>query len=155
MSEEINWQVKHFSDLSLNELYEIIQLRLEVFVVEQDCVYQDLDDRDRHPETLHLFNYDDGKVASYLRILPAGLTYPNYASIGRVLTSENARGKALGHKIIIKALQEYQQHFNQTPLKISAQEHLQKFYQKHGFSSVGESYLEDDIPHIGMLYQLH
>ncbi|WP_440873915.1 GNAT family N-acetyltransferase [Thalassotalea sp. PLHSN55] len=153
MTTTLDWQVKTFKQLSTKELHDVIKLRLEVFVVEQNCVYQDLDNNDTHENTVHVFAYDEGEVAAYLRILPKGLTYQEYVSIGRVVTSEKARGKALGHQLIAKGIEVYQQQFDQQALKISAQEHLQKFYQQHGFVSVGESYLEDGIPHIGMVYQ--
>ncbi len=151
MTDNINWQVKTFNQLNTNELYDLLKLRIDVFVVEQTCYYSDLDELDRHPQTLHLFNYSNSKLASYLRILPKGLSYENYISIGRVIIAPQARGQGLGHQLIQQALTLCEQHFPNQTIKISAQEHLQGFYQHHGFKSVGDVYLEDDIPHIGMI----
>lgn len=147
----IDWQVKHFNELSLNELYDALKLRIDVFVVEQTCYYPDLDDLDRHPDTLHLFCYQESKMTAYLRILPKNTTYVDYISIGRVATSSSARGTGLGHPLIEKALQVCHESFPNQQIKISAQEHLQRFYRQHGFKTVTEMYLEDDIPHVGML----
>ncbi|QOL24621.1 GNAT family N-acetyltransferase [Thalassotalea sp. LPB0316] len=145
-----NWQIKHFNQLTRDELYDCLKLRIDVFVVEQTCYYPDLDDLDRHPKTLHIFRYIDGKIAAYLRILPKGTTYPDYISIGRVIIAPDFRGKALGHEIIKLALATIEQYFANQNIKISAQKHLEKFYQKHGFKTCTEMYLEDGIEHIGM-----
>ncbi len=144
------WQVKTFEQLSLNELYDCLKLRIDVFVVEQTCYYPDLDDLDRHPLTLHVFKYTDGKLSAYLRILPKGTTYNDYVSIGRVIIAPAFRGQALGHEIIKLALEETKNKFPHQPIKISAQQHLESFYQQHGFETCTEMYLEDGIEHIGM-----
>lgn len=148
---QIAWQCKKFSALNTTELYDLLKLRIDVFVVEQTCYYPDLDDHDRHADTLHLFCYQNEVMTAYLRILPTGLTYQDYISIGRVVIAPCARGTGLGHKLMQQALTECEQAFPDEKLKISAQEHLEKYYNQHGFVRVSEMYLEDDIPHIAML----
>lgn len=145
------WQIKRFSELTTNELYDFLKLRVDVFVVEQTCYYPDLDDLDRHPDTLHVFGYQNKEMLGYLRILPKGTTYPEYNSIGRVIIAESARGTGLGHNLVNAGINACQAHFNEPSIKISAQQHLADFYQKHGFKQVTDMYLEDGIPHIGML----
>ena len=149
----LQWQVKTFSQLSNDELYDVLKLRIDVFVVEQTCYYPDLDNHDRHPQTLHLFSYCDGKLVAYLRVLPKGLTYDSYVSIGRVAIAKHIRGHGIGHVIMNEALAACQQHFSDLPIKISAQAHLAKFYNQHNFKQVTDEYLEDGIPHIGMTFQ--
>ena len=151
MSKTINWQCKTFSQLTTDELYDLLKLRIDVFVVEQRCYYPDLDDLDRDTNTLHLFCYQQGIMTAYLRILPKGLSYDDYVSIGRVIIKESARGKGLGHQLIIEALQHCQRLFPEEKIKISAQQHLAKFYQQHGFELASAMYLEDGIPHVAML----
>jgi ElaA protein len=160
MNKNNQWQVKHFNDLTNDELYDALKLRVDVFVVEQTCYYPDLDDKDRHPETLHLFSYsssnrdennNDSEMSSYLRILAKGQSYDNYVSIGRVVIAPKARGTGLGHELMSEALSVCQSYFPDHKIKISAQEHLEKYYNKHGFVRVSAMYLEDDIPHIAMI----
>ncbi|WP_085296917.1 GNAT family N-acetyltransferase [Cognaticolwellia mytili] len=146
-----NWQAKKFIQLTTDELYDLLKLRIDIFVVEQSCFYPDLDDHDRHSETLHLFCYQCGQMTAYLRILPKGSTYRDHISIGRVAISSHARGTGLGHKLMKEALMVSNKYFAQDTIKISAQEHLEKFYNQHGFERVSNMYLEDGIPHIGML----
>lgn len=147
----IAWQVKHFKALNIDELYDILKLRIDVFVVEQTCFYADIDDIDRHEDTVHLFCYLEGKVAGYLRILAKGQSYQDYIAIGRVIVASHARGTGLGHQLMAEALNVCQQYFPDQQIKISAQEHLESFYGKHGFERVSAMYLEDNIPHIAML----
>lgn len=147
----LNWKNKTFSQLNTNELYDLLKLRIDIFVVEQTCFYPDLDDHDRHPLTQHLFCYQNGVMTAYLRILPKGLTYPDYISIGRVVIAPCARGSGLGHELMRVGLAQCLTCFPNDTVKISAQEHLEKYYNQHGFERVSEMYLEDDIPHIGML----
>jgi ElaA protein len=151
MSTKKNWQAKKFTQLTTNELYDLLKLRIDIFVVEQNCFYPDLDDHDRHPDTLHFFCYQDSQMTAYLRILPKGLTYQDYISIGRVVIASNARGTGLGHDLMKEALMVCNKYFVQDTIKISAQEHLEKYYNQHGFERVTDMYLEDGIPHIGML----
>lgn len=147
----INWQAKTFKQLSIDELYEILKLRIDIFVVEQTCFYPDLDNADRDEQSLHLFCYQQGEIAAYLRILAKGQTYQDYPSIGRVVIAPFARGSGLGHELMQQALDVCNRYFPKQHIKISAQEHLEKYYQQHGFNRVSEMYLEDDIPHIAMI----
>ena len=151
MNTPIEWHIKHFNELTNDELYDALKLRIDVFVVEQCCYYPDLDDLDRHQETLHLFCYQQGKMAAYLRILAKGQCYDEYIAIGRVIIASQARGIGLGHTLMTKALEVCQQAFPKQKIKISAQAHLEKYYNQHGFTRISEIYLEDDIPHIAML----
>lgn len=151
MNNEITWQNKNFSQLNTTELYDLLKLRIDIFVVEQTCFYPDLDDHDRHPKTQHVFCYQDGIMSAYLRILPKGLTYPDYISIGRVVIAPCARGTGLGHELMSVGLAKCRTYFANEKVKISAQEHLEKYYNQHGFERVSDMYLEDDIPHIAML----
>ncbi|MFT5759428.1 MAG: ElaA protein [Alteromonadaceae bacterium] len=158
MYNNIQWKIKLFKELSLDELYDLLKLRVDVFVVEQTCYYPDLDNADRHINTIHLIGYDHSegqtsKLAAYLRILPQGETYDNYISIGRVATAANYRGQGLGHQLMQQALQACNKYFTQQEIKISAQEHLEHYYNKYGFIKVSAMYLEDNIPHIAMLKQ--
>lgn len=148
----MNWQHLKFNQLDINTLYDIIKLRIDVFVVEQTCYYPDLDDLDRHPDSLHVFAYDENnQLAAYLRCLPPGTVYPDYPAIGRVVTAEHARGKDLGHPLIEQGIKACEQHWPEYGIKMSAQDHLQRYYHQHNFATVGESYLEDDIAHINMI----
>jgi len=146
---EYEKKVKLFSDLNIHELYEIIKLRIDVFVVEQDCPYSDLDGKDQ--DALHLYyETNGGEIIAYLRILKKGVSYEESA-IGRVITAEKARHLRLGSKIMVDAL-EIIKNRGERAVRISAQEHLEKFYGNIGFEKVSEMYLEDDIPHIEMLW---
>ncbi len=155
MTSIIQWQTKHFNELSLHQLYDVLKLRIDVFVVEQTCYYPDLDSEknqlDRHQDTLHLLGYQDDTLVAYLRILAKGQCYDNYISMGRVATAKQVRGSGLGHELISEGLKMCQQHFPNKSIKISAQEHLIKYYQHHGFEQVSAMYLEDNIPHIAMV----
>ncbi|WP_420571189.1 GNAT family N-acetyltransferase [Kordia sp.] len=142
-------QVKSFDAFSIDELYDVLQLRSEVFVVEQDCVYQDIDGKDR--KALHVIGHDgNGKVVAYTRIFNAG-DYFDKASIGRVVVSSTARAFGYGHEIIKASIAAIQEHYETKAIKISAQTYLRKFYTSHGFNQIGEKYLEDGIPHIAMI----
>ncbi|WP_206485432.1 GNAT family N-acetyltransferase [Thalassotalea sp. G2M2-11] len=151
MNTEITWQVKTFSELTTDELYDLLKLRIDVFVVEQTCYYPDLDDLDRHPDTLHLFCYQESKMTAYLRILAKQVCYPDHPAIGRVIVAQDQRGSGLGHQLFAKALNVCQHVFPNEVIKISAQQHLANFYQQHGFKQCSEMYLEDGIPHISMI----
>lgn len=147
----MQWQIKRFNELSTNELYDALKLRIDVFVVEQSCFYPDLDDLDRNSETLHLYCYQNGKMAAYLRILAKGQSYDDYPSIGRVIIAPHARGSGLGHQLMAEAIKACDKYFTQQDIKISAQEHLELYYNKHGFIRNSDMYLEDGIPHIAMI----
>ena len=138
---------KHFNELSIDELYQILRLRSEVFVVEQDCVYQDLDNKDQ--KALHLFISDNNEIIGYTRLFKAG-DYFDKTSIGRVVVSGNHRDRKLGHVLMKESISAISKYFNTSNISLSAQTHLKKFYEFHGFQQVGEGYLEDGIPHIKM-----
>lgn len=143
----LKWNTKRFEALSTIEMYSILKLRSEVFVVEQNCVYQDIDGKDM--KALHLFGEDDGKIIAYSRLFNVGDYFEN-ASIGRVVVAENCRNKNYGHDLMREAISAIETHFQETKITISAQLYLKKFYESHGFVQTSETYLEDDIPHIEM-----
>jgi ElaA protein len=144
---QIQWKIKPFEALSNAELYQILKLRSEVFVVEQNCVYLDIDDKDQ--KALHLFGIDDGKIIAYARLFKPS-DYFQEASIGRVVTHMDSRAKKIGHLLMKEAIEAVRTYFGESHITISAQLYLKKFYESHGFIVVGETYLEDDIPHIRM-----
>ena len=143
----ISWTIKNFDTLSVPELYQIMRLRSEIFVVEQNCVYQDLDGKDQ--KALHLFGIIDETIVAYCRLFKAG-DYFDFASIGRVVVAANSRGKKLGHELMNQAVSATEKHLGEHNITISAQLYLKKFYESHGFIPTSEMYLEDDIPHIQM-----
>ncbi|HSU27980.1 MAG TPA: GNAT family N-acetyltransferase [Chitinophagaceae bacterium] len=142
-----NWVLKKFDDLDARELYAILQLRHEVFVVEQNCVFQDADDKDF--SCLHLMAWQDGKLVAYSRIAPPGKIYAE-ASIGRVVTSPALRKKGLGKELMELSLKEIEKRYGPVPVKLGAQLYLKKFYTDLGFLQAGPPYLEDGIEHIEM-----
>ncbi len=145
----ITWKIKSLEELTSKEMYEIFQLRLEVFSVEQNVAYQDADGKDF--KCFHLSGYDaNGLLIAYARILPAGVAYDEI-SIGRVVTSPKARGTGAGRELVKKGLQYITQQYGIVPVRISAQSYLIKFYSDFGFKTVGEEYLEDSLPHTEML----
>lgn len=141
-------QTKTFNQLNTEELYDLLQLRSEVFVVEQDCVYQDIDGKDQ--KALHTVGYKDEKLVAYTRIFKPG-DYFEEASIGRVLVKENQREYGFGYDIMNASIEAIKKHFKTSEIRISAQTYLKRFYNNLGFKEVGEEYLEDGIPHINML----
>lgn len=141
------WKIKPFEALSLPELYSVLQLRSEVFVVEQNCVYQDIDGKDK--KALHVIGEFEGETVAYCRLFKSG-DYFDQASIGRVIVKENFRDKKWGHDLIKEAIGAIQSHFGESQITISAQLYLKKFYESHGFKQTTEEYLEDGIPHIEM-----
>lgn len=148
----INWEYKSFNELTTLQLYTILQLRNDVFVLEQACLYQDADGKDQ--ASFHLCGWDENEsLIAYCRILPPGLSY-SQPSIGRVLTAFNHRKTGAGKLLMQQAIEECLEQFKCDQIKISAQLYLQKFYQALGFKTVGPSYLEDNIPHIEMIYSL-
>ncbi|HSP10947.1 MAG TPA: GNAT family N-acetyltransferase [Salegentibacter sp.] len=140
--------IKTFKELSLTQLYDILQLRSEVFVVEQDCVYQDIDGKDQ--KALHIMGYKDDVLVAYTRCFDKGL-YFEEASIGRVIVKENHRKFGYGHEILKASIQAIEERYKTNKIKLSAQQYLIKFYKSHGFITTGEGYLEDGIPHIAMV----
>lgn len=145
----MKWEIKAFDQLSLQELYTILTLRADVFVVEQACPYPEVDGKD--PNCLHLLGTDEGGLVAYLRILSAGLSYDE-VSIGRVVIKPSHRGKGLGRPMMEQAIHYITTEWKESQIKIGAQAHLAKFYGSLGFEAVSEVYLEDDIPHLDMLY---
>lgn len=140
----------HFDELSAAQLYEILALRQEVFVVEQNCPYQDCDGRD--PDAWHLTGRDEnGRLVCYTRLLPEGISYKGYTSIGRVVSSPSVRGTGAGKQLMKESIRKCVQLFGNQPVKIGAQTYLLKFYESFGFRSTGEEYLEDGIPHTKMI----
>lgn len=147
---QLTYSVKPFAKLSLTELYRILQLRQQVFVVEQDCPYLDADDKDQ--ASIHVLGTDGkGVLHSYTRLVPLGLSYQSYVSIGRVVTSIASRRQGSGIELMQKSIAACRNTWPGMPIKISAQQYLIDFYQKFGFVPIGEGYLEDDIPHIAMV----
>ena len=143
----MEFQIKRFNELSINELYELLKLRAEVFVVEQNCVYQDVDGKDE--KAIHVLGYFEGNLAAYTRIFDKG-HYFDEASIGRVVTAPKYRSMKFGHNLMQVSIDAVEENFKERAITISAQEYLKKFYESHGFVQTSEMYLEDDIPHIQM-----
>jgi ElaA protein len=143
----MNFKIKLFNEFTIYELYQILQLRSEVFVVEQDCVYQDLDFKDQ--KAVHVYGVKNEKIVAYTRIFKPGDYFDN-ASIGRVVVAALERKYGFGHDLIKASIKAVKTHFKVDKITISAQVYLKKFYESHGFKQVGEGYLEDGIPHIKM-----
>ena len=141
-------QIKFFNQLNVNELYDLLRLRSEVFVVEQNCVFLDQDNKDQY--CYHLLLYADGVLAAYSRLVPAGISYPE-VSIGRVISSPGFRGAGLGRIIMALAIQNCHDLFGPAAIRIGAQTYALPFYQSLGFVSEGEPYDEDGIEHIEMM----
>ena len=142
---------KIFSELDKDELYQILRLRSEVFVVEQDCVYQDIDNKDQ--KAIHLFYKEEEEIIGYTRIFKKGDYYEN-PSIGRVVVSKNKRGKDLGKEIMLESMKYIKNNIKGEKIELSAQVYLNNFYKDLGFYSKGEEYLEDGIPHQRMFFNL-
>ncbi|WP_457552278.1 GNAT family N-acetyltransferase [Desulfobacula sp.] len=150
---QIEWKIKLFDLLSKDELYELLKLRVNVFVVEQNCPYPEIDGKDRHPETLHLYGENkDKKPVAYLRILPPGVSF-KHVSIGRVVVAKKFRRQGISNIMVKKALDQINHIWPNENIKIGAQMYLRKFYEAHGFEASSKSYLEDGIPHIEMIRQ--
>jgi len=148
----LTWTWKTFSELTLDELYRLLALRQEVFVVEQRSIYQDVDGYD--PGAHHLLGIGDTpdgpRLAAYLRVLPPGLKYPE-ASLGRVVTAPHTRSHGYGRELVGKGLEFLAAHHAGVPIRIGAQNYLRRFYEGFGFRAVGDVYDEDGIPHIDMV----
>ena len=145
----IDWVCKHHSDLGKEQLYAILQLRSEVFVVEQKCIYQDIDGQDLEGDTCHLMAWDGDRLVAYLRLLDPELQGGDVV-IGRVIIAPPARSTGLGHELMAQALKQTEKRWPDMPVYLSAQAHLQGYYGRYGFVVAGEAYVEDGIPHIGM-----
>jgi ElaA protein len=143
--------IQPFSALSLDHLHDIIALRIKIFVIEQDCPYQDLDGKDKLAYHLFYTNTKNEVVAA-TRILPQNISYTE-VSIGRVVVDESCRGTGIGHLIMKESMDFVLAEFGRVDVRLSAQKHLENYYGKHGFMSTGKEYLEDGIPHVEMLYK--
>lgn len=143
-------KTKSFNELNTKELYDLLQLRSEVFVVEQDCVYQDIDGKDKN--ALHVLGYKEDKLVACTRIFKPG-DYFEEASIGRVVVKENQRQYGYGYNIMNASIQAIQKKFKISEIRISAQTYLKRFYNNLGFKEVGKEYLEDGIPHVNMVLE--
>ncbi|MDF2880325.1 MAG: acetyltransferase [Clostridiaceae bacterium] len=145
----MNWKMKKFNELNVKEIYEILKLRNQVFIVEQQCPYLDCDGKDM--KAYHLFQENNNEIAAYLRILEKGVSY-NEISIGRVLVNSKYRGKGLARQMMKEAIEFINDQLNESNIRIEAQAYLIDFYKSFGFKQVSQVFLEDNIPHIEMLY---
>ncbi len=148
MSPQLVWRCLPFDSLPPRTLYELLRLRTQVFVIEQQCLFQDMDGAD--PDCQHLLGERDGRLLAYARLVPAGLKYTE-ASIGRVVNDPTTRGTGMGHALMREAVAQLQALWGRQPIRIGAQAHLQGFYRQHGFEPAGPIYIEDGIDHIEML----
>ena len=145
----INWSFKQFDNLTPHELYSVLQLRNEVFVVEQNCVFQDADNKDQPSH--HLMGWDNNMLVAYSRIVPLGIAYDSFPSIGRVVTSPKTRRTGMGKILMHQSIEELQKLFGESSIKLGAQLYLKKFYKSFGFVQSSDVYMEDGIPHIEMI----
>src|SRR5258706_15075443 len=145
----MKWFLKKFDELTAHELYSILQLRNEVFIIEQNCVYQDADNKDQ--TSYHFSGWMNDQLIAYTRLLPKGVAYNDYASIGRVVTSPSERGNGIGKELIQRSIEQLNNLFDSVPIKIGAQLYLKKFYSEFGFQQTSDIYLEDGIEHIEMI----
>lgn len=143
----MEWVLKKFGELTLDELYSILELRSKVFIVEQNCIYNDPDGKDQ--VAWHLTGTEEGQLIAYSRILPPGIVYSEPA-IGRVVTSPSNRKSGLGRELMNRSIKHCEDLFGKTSITLSAQAYLKKFYESLGFSAIGDEYLDDGIPHIKM-----
>ena len=145
---DVNWQWYKLGELSAVQLYAMLEARIAIFVVEQNCPYQDLDGLDQDAE--HLIGWSGREVAGYLRVLAPGTRFAD-PSIGRIITTQRFRGSGLGREIVPKGIERTRLRYPGRAIRISAQKYLEKFYGSFGFATVSEPYLEDNIPHVEML----
>lgn len=146
----MKWELKKFEELEAEELYKILEIRNEVFILEQECPYQDCDVKDQ--DAYHLYLQEDGRIVAYLRILNKGVSYDEI-SIGRVLVHKDYRGKGIAREMMLKAIGFIESTLKERAIKIQAQVYLLEFYRSLGFKEASDEYLEDSIPHIDMLYK--
>ena len=147
----ITWQLLTFEQLTTHQLYQVLKLRVDVFIVEQACPYPELDGKDCIYGVHHLLGYKNDELIAYSRLLPKNISYPN-VSIGRVATANSHRGGGLGHKLVEQALIECEKLWPTEDIEIGAQAHLESFYRQHGFIPTSSPYLEDGIAHIDMKF---
>lgn len=148
MQQKIIWSDEDFNSVPRENWYKIIQLREQVFVVEQFCAYVDCDGKDI--EARHLYTKINQEIVAYCRLLKVGLSYKNAASIGRIATHPNYRDKGYGHQLLVESIKKIKLHYDKVDVRIGAQCYLEKFYERYGFKTVSEMYLEDNIPHYTM-----
>ncbi|WP_368653992.1 GNAT family N-acetyltransferase [Ornithinibacillus sp. 4-3] len=146
----MSWNAKLFHELSLTELYQLLKIRVDVFVVEQQCAYPEIDGLDK--QSIHFYYEENETIIAYARILPKGIKYEHAAAIGRVLVHESYRGRGLAKDLIKKVMDYMKLELKESVIQIEAQEHLEDFYTSHGFQKISEPYLEDGIPHIDMIF---
>lgn len=144
----MTWQLKTYAELTKDQLYSIIKERINIFIVEQNCPYPELDDLDQG--SYHLFFEEDGEIRAYCRILPKVLKYEE-VSIGRVIVKEAYRRTGIATILMRSAIDFVETELNETEIKIQAQDHLRSFYSSFGFKAISETYLEDGIPHVDMI----
>jgi len=147
-SQMLTWDTRPFAALSLEALYKVLQLRQEVFILEQACVYSDLDNKDQ--QSFHLMAWHGDTLAAYTRLIPYGISYPDATSIGRVVVAPDFRGRGLGEELMRRSIDGVYDLFGHQILKISAQQHLKAFYNKLGFEQSSEPYMDAGILHIEM-----
>ena len=145
----IQWSTKHFSELTVDELYAMLRLRSEVFVVEQNCIFLDMDNNDQI--AYHTMGWLNGELIATTRLFDVDQSYPGYQSIGRVVGSPKHRGIGAGKALMQYSIAECERLFGKHPIKIGAQLYLKKFYNEQGFEQAGEMYYEDEIEHIPMI----
>lgn len=147
----LTWKTKAYNELTLDEFHDLIALRIDIFVVEQNCPYAELDGKDKLAD--HIIALDGkSKIVATARILPPGIAYDTVA-IGRVVVDESQRGKGTGHQLMKECMRFIELKFGKAPITLSAQKHLESYYAAHGFKSTGKEYLEDGIPHVEMKYK--
>ena len=144
---DISWALKPFAELTVHELYAILRLRIEVFIVEQNCPFQDADNKDQ--QSCHLMGWQGDHLCAYTRIVPPGISY-EFPAIGRVVTSPASRGSGLGRLLMQQSIRETTKLYSNQPIRIGAQLYLKKFYESLGFIQTSDIYLEDGIEHIEM-----
>lgn len=147
----MEWHILRFSELDTYTLYALLQLRVDVFVVEQNCPYPELDEKDLHPETRHILLKKADKILGYSRILPPDVSFKDAPGVGRVCVAQTARRLGLGELLVAKAIATAKEGWPGKDVHISAQCYLQRFYESMGFVAASEPYLEDDIPHLKMI----
>ena len=150
--QSIHWHIKSFEELTGTEVYDILKLRTDVFVVEQACAYDEVDGKDK--QCLHVFAKKMNRVIAYARIVPPHVSYPEL-SIGRVVVAADYRNEGLGHVLLQYTLDKIVEEFGEQPIQIGAQCYLKDFYEAFGFKAVSEDYLEDGIPHVDMIREVH
>ena len=152
MELKLTWSIRKFDELTNEELYQLLRLRSEVFVVEQQCNFLDMDNKDQ--KCAHLLGWKDGVLLAHSRIVPAGVSY-EFPSIGRIVVSGKGRGMGLGVELLNVSIAELEGLFGKSVIRIGAQLYLKKFYQSFGFQKTSDVYLEDEIEHIEMTREIH